>query len=40
MKVGIIGGNVAGFASAILLAEKEIETTVYEHRLTWDKPCG
>ncbi|MFX1514325.1 MAG: NAD(P)/FAD-dependent oxidoreductase [Promethearchaeota archaeon] len=40
MKVGIIGGNVAGFASAILLAEKEIETTVYEHRLPWDKPCG
>ncbi|MFX0204825.1 MAG: NAD(P)/FAD-dependent oxidoreductase [Candidatus Hodarchaeota archaeon] len=40
MKVGIIGGNVGGFSAAILLREKDIEVTVYEHKLTWDKPCG
>ncbi len=40
MKVGIIGGNVGGFSTAILLRGKGVETTVYEHRLPWDKPCG
>ncbi len=40
MKVTILGGNIAGLVTGMLLAEKGIEVEVHERRITWDKPCG
>lgn len=41
-KLTIIGGNVAGLASAIVIKEKrpDIDITVYEKNGIWNKPCG
>jgi flavin-dependent dehydrogenase len=38
-KLSIIGGNIAGLATAYYLANKNIPSTVYE-RSIWNKPCG
>jgi len=38
-KIAIIGGNVAGLASAYFLSKKGFDVTVYESKI-WNKPCG
>ncbi|WP_455462917.1 NAD(P)-binding protein [Candidatus Hodarchaeum mangrovi] len=38
-EITIIGGNVAGLASAYYLSKKGINVTVYESKI-WNKPCG
>ncbi|MFX1511119.1 MAG: hypothetical protein ACFFCQ_00835 [Promethearchaeota archaeon] len=40
IKATILGGNIAGLVTGMLLAEKGIEVEVHERRITWDKPCG
>jgi flavin-dependent dehydrogenase len=40
IKATILGGNIAGLVTGMLLAEKGAEVEIYERRITWDKPCG
>jgi flavin-dependent dehydrogenase len=38
-EISIIGGNIAGLASAYYLSKKGYVTTIYEPKI-WNKPCG
>lgn len=39
-KVGIIGGGPSGLYLAMLLAEKGVHTTVFDHKIPFEKACG
>ena len=39
-KVAVLGGGPAGAFAAEQLAAAGIETTVFDEKLAWEKPCG
>ncbi|MCL5742644.1 MAG: NAD(P)/FAD-dependent oxidoreductase [Acidobacteria bacterium] len=40
MKVAVLGGGPAGAFAAERLASAGVETTVFDEKLAWEKPCG
>ena len=40
MKVAVLGGGPAGSIAAAQLALAGVETTVFDEKLAWEKPCG
>lgn len=40
MKVAVLGGGPAGSIAAAQLASAGVETTVFDEKLAWEKPCG
>jgi geranylgeranyl reductase family protein len=40
MKVAVLGGGPAGAFAAEKLASAGIQTTVFDEKLAWEKPCG
>jgi geranylgeranyl reductase family protein len=40
MKVAVLGGGPAGAFAAAQLAAAGVETTVFDEKLAWEKPCG
>jgi geranylgeranyl reductase family protein len=40
MKVAVLGGGPAGSIAAAQLASAGVETTIFDEKLAWEKPCG